>query len=321
VQKRGARGTDARDIEEMLYLYRQASSDLARLRMMDGAPARIRSLNRLLSVAHSQIYQGRPRRKISLTRFFTHTYPRLFRQTWRYTVTSLLLCVTVYAMAYEIVQHHPEVIADILGGGDQEFTGIKTPEDITERFKQTASPVLSAAVTTNNINVALLAFSFGITFGIGTVYVLVVNSAMLGGIAGAFARSGVEDVLWSTILPHGALELTAIVFAGAAGMVMGWGLVSPGDRTRRRALREEASRAVQLALGLVPAFCVAGVFEGFITPSEVIPQWLKVALGVAVAVLFVAYLLFAGRLQDDDDADGPATKTPGWSSVTAASAA
>jgi uncharacterized membrane protein SpoIIM required for sporulation len=124
---------------------------------------------------------------------------------------------------------------------------------------------------------------------------LTFNAVMLGGIAGAFAKSGIGWQLWMVILPHGALELSAVVVAGGAGLLLGYSLWCPGLRTRRRALREEAIRAVQLAVGLIPAFAVAGVFEGFVTPSDAIPEPLKVFLGVAVAVVFWLYLLLAGR--------------------------
>ena len=80
---------------------------------------------------------------------------------------------------------------------------------------------MSSFVITNNIRVALTAFALGITFGIGTVYMLTVNGAMVGGIAGAFAKSGIGWQFWMVILPHGALELSAIVVAGGAGLLLG----------------------------------------------------------------------------------------------------
>ena len=86
----------------------------------------------------------------------------------------------------------------------------------------------------------------GITFGVGTVYMMIFNGAMVGGIAGAFAKSGIGWQFWMVILPHGALELSAVVIAGGAGLMMGYGLWCPGQRTRRRALREEVVRAMQL---------------------------------------------------------------------------
>lgn len=298
VYRRGAKRVAPHHLERMIHLYRQVSSDLAHLRTMQADQALVTRLNRLVTRAHGQIYRAAPRRTLSLLRFFLVRYPRIFRETGRMTLASFLLCAIVYAMAYQIVQTQPQVVADILGGMADEFTGPKTAADIRERFfsvdRAGAAPVVASAITANNIRVALLAFGLGVTLGIGTVYVLIVNSAMLGGIAGAFARSGIESELWITVLPHGALELSAIVVAGGAGLTIGWAMWHPGQRTRRLALREEAVKAVQLAVGLVPAFCVAGFIEGFITTREAMPDAVKLTLGITVAAAFWLYLFFGG---------------------------
>lgn len=298
VYRRGVRAVRPGELLELLHLYRDASADLARLRTLDAEPGRIRELNRLVTRAHAQIYRGGTRRGGSLMGFFARDYPRLFRQTWRFSFASFLLSGVVALMAFASVQSHPDVVSDILGGAEAEFRGEKSRADIEERFRQLAAPELSSLVTTNNIIVALNAFALGVTFGVGTVYVLIVNGVMLGGFAGAYARSGIQGEFWATVLPHGALELSAIGIAGGAGLLMGHALWCPGDRTRRRALREEAGRAVRLVLGLIPAFVVAGTIEGFITPSAELPRELKLALGISAAVLFWTYLLVAGRRRE-----------------------
>lgn len=293
--RHGPRRTGPADAEEMTRLYQAACADLARLRASNADPDALASLNRLITRAHGQIYRGPRRRRWQLSRFLLVEYPRLFRQTWKFTFASLLISVASALMAYATVQQKPEIVADIMGGLDREFYGPKTIHDIRDRFKVIDSPVMSSLVITNNIRVALGAFALGITFGLGTVYLLIANGAMLGGIAGAFGKSGIGWQFWMVILPHGALELSAIVVAGGAGLLLGFSLWCPGQRTRRRAVREEAVRSVQLAVGLIPAFVVAGIFEGFVTPSDAIPEWLKVAMGATAAALFWLYLLLAGR--------------------------
>ncbi len=308
--KRSPRRAGADVVTEVIDQYRDVAADLARLRAHDADPGLIRQVNRLVSRAHAQIYRGGDRRSFSVREFFTTHYPRLFRQTWRFTAASFILCAAFYLMAYHTVQERPELVSDVMGGMmDREFAGAKTPGDIRDRFREADAVFLSSAVTTNNIKVALTAFALGITFGIGTIWVLIVNGSMLGGIAGAFANSGIEGVLWMTILPHGALELSAIIVAGGAGLQLAWPLWCPGQRTRRRALREDAVKAVLLAVGLVPAFIVAGFFEGFVTPSDVLGEWLKLAMGLAVAAVFWAWLIFAGHESPNQSAAG-ATAQP-----------
>jgi uncharacterized membrane protein SpoIIM required for sporulation len=294
--RRGVRRMPAGDAGDMVHLYRDVSADLARLRALEADPHLVNEINRLVARAHGQIYRGVRRKTLSLLEFFLVRYPQLFRETGRFTFASFLICLLFAGLAYRTVQTHPELVADVMGPMiGQEVRGEKTGADIKQRFRMVSSPILSSFVTGNNIVVALKAFALGITFGIGTVFVLMYNSMMVGGIAGAYAKSGVAYDLWMTLLPHGALELSAIVVAGGAGLLLGYSLWCPGQRTRRRALREESLKAVQLVVGLIPAFIVAGFFEGFITPSDRMPEPLKVGLGVTVAVVFWLYLFLGGR--------------------------
>ena len=293
--KSGPERLDPSDLNEAIHLYREISADLAILRTSEADPKLVERVNRLLARGHGLLYRGSdPRKNWSLLRFYRQTFPRVFRQTWKCTLASFVCAALFYCMAYQAVRDRPDVAADILGGMDSEFKGAKTAGDIQDRFKAVSSSVLSSSVTANNIRVALNAFALGITFGVGTIYILIVNGTMLGGMAGAFSESGMEWIFWSTVLPHGALELSAIVVAGGAGLVIGYSLWCPGRRTRTRALREEAVKAVQIAFGLIPAFILAGFMEGFVTPSDAIPQGLKVTLGVALAVVFWVYLLIGG---------------------------
>ena len=187
----GRAGLAAKMSRELTELYQAACADLARLRAWNADPAIVSPLNRLVTRAHGQIYRGGPRRSWRLSTFFLVQYPRLFRQTWKFTLASFLVAASSALMAYSTVQSSPQVVADILGGADREFYGPKSVADIRERFGHEGNPLLSSLVITNNIRVALAAFALGITFGVGTVYVMMVNGAMLGGIAGAFAKSGI----------------------------------------------------------------------------------------------------------------------------------
>ncbi len=236
-----------------------------------------------------------PRRRPQMGRFFLHDYPRLVRQTWPFHLASLLIGLLFCLLAMERVVDDPLLVSDILGGADHEFVGERTAADIRDRFREPPMPVLFAHVTTNNIMVSFNAFALGVTFGLGTLFVLALNGAMLGGYTGAFAASDLADVFWITVLPHGALELSAVVIAGGAGLLIGYTMWCPGRRSFRRAMIEEGRRAVLLVVGLIPAFIIAGLFEGFLTPSDAISDAVKVTIGVAAAVLFWLYILFGGR--------------------------
>ena len=149
-------------------------------------------------------------------------------------------------------------------------------------------------VTVNNIQVGFLAFAAGILLCVPTAYILASNGANIGQAAGLFAAVGQQPKFYGLILPHGLLELSAIVVAGAAGLAVGWAIIDPGDRTRTAALAEQGRRSAVIVLGLALAFVVAGTIEGFVTPSG-LPTSMRVAIGVAACTAFWTYVIVLGR--------------------------
>src|SRR6185437_10208306 len=137
---------------------------------------------------------------------------------------------------------------------------------------------MATLIFTNNIQVSFLAFSGGVLCGLGTVFVLVSNGLSLGAVLGAAQFYGVAPLLWSFISPHGYLELTCIIIAGAAGLMLGDALLWPGLLLRREALARAARRAIELVLGAAPVLVVAGLIEGFISPSD-LPVPVKLLIG------------------------------------------
>jgi uncharacterized membrane protein SpoIIM required for sporulation len=100
--------------------------------------------------------------------------------------------------------------------------------------------------------------------------------------------------LWTFVLPHGGIELTAICIAGGAGLWMGSAILMPGRRTRREVLVTRGREAVSLILGTSVMLVCAGLIEGFISPSE-LPRAVKLFLAACFAAAMAAYFLFAGR--------------------------
>jgi uncharacterized membrane protein SpoIIM required for sporulation len=155
---------------------------------------------------------------------------------------------------------------------------------------------------TNNIQVTFIAFAGGITFGLFTLYVLFMNGILLGSVAGVSHLYDFSDNLWGFVAAHGVVELSVIFIAGGAGLQLGWSILRPGLLTRRAALVVAARRAVQLLFGCVPLLVLAGLIEGFVSPSDVLPLWFKLFVSFSSGVLLYSYLLLAGRT--------PASKQP-----------
>ena len=111
----------------------------------------------------------------------------------------------------------------------------------------------------------------GVTAGLGTAWMMVLNGLLIGVVGTACFRAGLSLSLWSFVAPHGSLELPAIFIAGGAGLILGRGLLDPGMLPRREALAESGGLAIRLLLGVIPLLIVAGAIEGFVSPVPLPP--------------------------------------------------
>lgn len=159
----------------------------------------------------------------------------------------------------------------------------------TEPLTRTA-PRASSAIAVNNINVSLMAWAFGLTLGVGTVWLLVLNGIMLGAISAACLRAGMLVPLAEFVVGHGALELPAIWIASGAGLLLAEAMLFPGRYRRRVELGLKGRHSVQVMIGIVPILLVAGAVEGFISPSN-LPGFVKALLGLSLGLGLLAYIL------------------------------
>jgi uncharacterized membrane protein SpoIIM required for sporulation len=139
-----------------------------------------------------------------------------------------------------------------------------------------------------------MVWALGLTFGVGTVWLLVVNGVMLGAISSACLRAGMLLPLAEFVVGHGSLELPAIWISGGAGLLMAQAMLFPGRYSRRVELRMNGRTSVQIIIGVVPLLLVAAAIEGFVSPSN-IPGAAKALLGFSVAAALLAYIFTAGR--------------------------
>ena len=146
----------------------------------------------------------------------------------------------------------------------------------------------------NNISIGFRTFSGGIVFGVGSAFFLFFNGVMLGGVAGHLSHPPFSSTFWQFVRGHGAFELTAIVICGAAGLLLGYSLVVPGNYRRRDALRMIAPVALKLVMGGALMLVVAAFIEAFWSSSGFSPT-VKYSAAAVFWSMVALYLLFAGR--------------------------
>lgn len=287
------------EIEMLGSLYRAATSDLAVARRDFPKHKVTLYLNQLVGRAHAVIYRGEPMAGRRLLRFATGGFPRTFRRTLPFTLVAALLFLLPALVSALGLAWQPEAARWLLPAQAQELIPTIEQQELWTDIPVQERPYASTFIMQNNIQVAFLAFGGGVLAGLPTVFLMVLNGLMLGGITGLTAHYGVGLELWSFVIGHGVVEISVIFIAGGSGLSLGWVVIQPGLLSRRDALTSAARQAIRLVIGCVPLLVVAGLIEGFISPAENLPWAVKWVLGLGSGVLLYSYLFLAGRSKRD----------------------
>jgi len=278
--------------------YREVSADLARARTYGASPATLFALERLVGAAHNLFYRPARGSARSVRAFVTAGFPRLVRRLWLPIVLSAGLLYGPGVVTYAVLRGHPEHERALAGAGmiERADKAAASGGEYADTFEMPwmGSTALSSLLIANNVQVAFAAFAGGVLLGLGSLAILVFNGISLGAALAVFANRHVLDTLVMFVLPHGVVELSAIAIAGGAGLWMGSGLLLPGRRARLPCFAARARDAVALVAGVGVMLILAGLIEGWISPSH-LPHVAKLAIAALVACCLAAWLLLAGR--------------------------
>jgi uncharacterized membrane protein SpoIIM required for sporulation len=236
-------------------------------------------LNGLASSKYLAIYSNKKEKSSRIRDFFRYELPLVVRKHHRTLFYSLLVFVLFAVIAAFSAAKDQEFVRGVLGNQYVEMT----EENISKGdpfgvYKQEGELYMFLAIALNNIRVAFNMFVMGFFAGAGTVYMLFKNGVMLGSFQYFFFA---RDLGWESVLViwiHGALEISAIVIAGGAGLVIGRSMLFPGTYTRLQSLRTGVKDGLKIMIGLVPIFIAAAFFEGFITRHTGMPVWLSLII-------------------------------------------
>ncbi|EGJ28660.1 MULTISPECIES: stage II sporulation protein M [Moorena] len=288
VEKRGIKSLPASQIKELASLYRSVSADLARARTNQVGHTLVKDLQRLTSRGYNQVYQGSRRQDWQgLGEFCRWGFPAVVQQTWSY----IAIATAVFLLG--------ALIAWWLAWQDPVFISLVVPEQLIEQVRDRQElwmgsilgmkPLASSGIMINNISVCFRAVAGGITCGAFTLYIMAFNGILIGAIGTLVGQNNLAYPFWAFVFPHGSLELPAIFFAGGAGLLIARAILFPGQYRRVDALKFYGSQAAQLMFGIVPMLIIAGIIEGFLSPSPLVPSFLKYLVGIGLFTLLVIY--------------------------------
>jgi uncharacterized membrane protein SpoIIM required for sporulation len=289
------------EAERFHSLYERTADDLARLGGFAAEGELRRYLSSLVGRAYAEIHESRHPTVFHPWRWFTVEFPSTFRRHARAFQLTVLLTLMGCAFGAMAIRYDPAA-RDVL----MPFEGLHlTPAERVAREQQEQGKELtgrksqfSAMLMTHNTQVALTTLALGITFGVGTVIILFYNGVTLGAVAADYVLGGQSTFLLGWLLPHGVIEIPAILIAGQAGLVLAYALIGWGNRwSRADRMRSVAKDLVTLAGGAAVMLVWAGIVEAFISQyhEPVIRYSEKIVFGLLEAVALSMFLAFSGR--------------------------
>lgn len=299
IDTEGLESLPERDVLEFGDLYRELSDHLVRARTEFSNPETVEYLNALVARGYAVIYRGRRRRPKAALRFLRSEFPRLCRS--RKAEIFLALAAFGFGFLFGGIAGvaDPESVSYLV---ERSYAGVN-PSSYLESKGSLSGPgeaaMMMGVVSTNNIRVAIMAFALGVTFGIGTLAILFYNGAMLASFSSIFVRDGSGLELFGVLAPHGLIEMTAMILAGAAGLIVGRAILAPGHRRRTLALREDGKAAFLMLAGSIPIFLVAMVIESTLSKFQWVGTWPKIFFGVLALAVVLAWILLGGRREED----------------------
>ncbi len=284
--------------EDIPQAYRTLCQHLALARERSYSPLLVARLSALSLRGHQHLYGARLRIGWQVLNFIAAGFPRLVRGEWRWVwLAAALFFVPMLTIVFAL-QHYPDFAYTLLGSDQvQQMESMYDPAKrvIGKEREADSDFMMFAFYIWNNVKIGFQTFAGGVLFGIGTLFFLIFNGTVIGGVAGYLHYIGYGKTFWPFVAGHSGPELMAIVISGAAGLKLGWALIAPGQYPRSRALALAAQPAVRLMLGAAALFVFAAVIEGFWSPHTIIPIEYKIGLGLTLWAVILLYLLLAGR--------------------------
>jgi uncharacterized membrane protein SpoIIM required for sporulation len=287
INKKGIRALTSNEVKAFLHLFRQSSHHLAFVRTHYPQSNIISYLNSLITKCHSHVYAVKKISPVSLLKYIGYEFPALIREYKWFILGAFGIFIIGFIASILLVSSNPDNARLFL------------PANILDSVKQTKGsgagqwndPLMSSYIMVNNITVALKAFVMGITLGIGTIYVLFYNGAMLGALTSIIYMYGKPLNFWSLIMPHGITELTAIFISGAAGLLVAKSMLLPGEHTRLHSLIKGSKQAISLLAGVIFMLVIAGIIEGFFTPLKISAVTKLIFAGITGLVIAVYFTI------------------------------
>jgi uncharacterized membrane protein SpoIIM required for sporulation len=252
----------------------------------------VKYINNIAANIYLSIFRNKKEKRERLVTFWATELPLVIRRRHRLLLFTFLFFISFVFLGVFSAYNDQTFVRSILGDKYVDMTERNIANgDPFGVYKSGNEFAMFFFIAFNNIKVAFICYSSGIFLGIGTLYFMFTNGLMVGVFEYMFFHHnvGIKSIL--VIFIHGTLELSAIVIAGSAGLIIGNSLLFPGTHTRLQSLRFAAKDSIKIIISLVPIFIVAAFFEGFVTRHTGMPLWLSLTILLSSASFIVWYFI------------------------------
>lgn len=276
--------------DELSSLYLEVTDHLSYAQTFYPQSNTLRYLNTLASKAHQRIYKTKRESSHRLISFFTKEFPREFYFHQKQLLLAFLIFVIFTAVGSFSAASDGTFVRTILGDAYVNMTleNIENKDPMAV-YKEMEEIDMFLGITINNIRVALIAFVLGIFYGVGTVFLLMQNAVMLGSFQYFFYEKGLFWESVRTIWIHGTIEISVIIIAACAGLVVGKSILFPGTYMRSTSLVKGVKSGLKIVISTIPFFIIAGFLEGFVTRHTEMPDWLAISI---ILISFTGILFY-----------------------------
>ncbi len=284
--------------DELSNLYIEVTDDLSYAQTFYPRSKTLEYLNYLASQSHQIIYKTKKESSKRFITFFTEEFPLLMYGYQKQLLIAFLTFLLFTIIGAYSAANDGAFVRTILGDGYVNMTLSNIEKgDPMAVYKEQGELNMFLGITINNIRVALYAFIFGIIFSVGSLMIIMRNAIMLGSFQYFFFEQGIGWESVRTIWIHGTIEISVIIIAGCAGMVLGNSILFPGTYTRLASFKKGMKNGVKIVVSTVPFFIIAGFLEGFVTRHTEMPDWLAILIIAGSLALIVFYYVIYPRQQ------------------------
>jgi uncharacterized membrane protein SpoIIM required for sporulation len=293
------RNADVAEVERFHYLYQRAASSLARLQANSGDASARQYVESLVARAYAEIHQKRSRgKRFRFLAWLLGEFPRTFRRHAGAFALSAAITLAGSLFGSIALIKAPDTKPTLMPFANLvERPSARVAREETRQQKSDPTSghkgSFAAQLMTHNIQVAVLTFALGATWGIGVVTLLFYNGVALGAVICDYVRDGQTQFVMAWLLPHGVIEIPAILVGGQAGLVLAGALIGWKSReSRRRRLEAARIDLASLAGGMAIMLVWAGIVESFVSQyhQPALPYSLKIAMGCLEFAVLTAWL-------------------------------